>query len=458
MTEPLGALLASVPQSKPSWLTIAKTTAAATIAWALARQLNENAAVLFAPVVAVLTLQASVYGSIATGLQLLFANLIGTALAIAWTQLLGLTWWSLALAAFAALAVARQVTNTPLARNQLTIATLAVLVLAPMARGYGQWRFVDVALGSVVGLTIAVVVPERPRIAKIRATLEAWGRGCVSVLQHIADELGTRPDPAAGGTGTQPNPAVGGTPPADEPGTRPDPATGGTPPADEPGTRPNPATGGTPPAGEPGTRPNPATGGTPPADEPGTRPNPATGGAPPAGEAVRPLGPTERHDWIAESRKLNEVGSEAAAAVAGVEEVTLLNVFARGLRRDVEQVRREQLWLVRVTLQVRAISLATDRLYDRPGQPPALDRATLRALINALAHLLERRIEGEEVNDTSLRAGLIAAVERVHTVFPTAIAVLDSVSLLGRLDQLRQDIAGESAEALVNPDTLPRNA
>ncbi|MER7274138.1 aromatic acid exporter family protein [Dactylosporangium sp. NPDC000244] len=406
MTEPLGALLASVPRSKPSWLTIAKTTAAATIAWALARQLNENAAVLFAPVVAVLTLQASVYGSIATGLQLLFANLIGTALASAWTQLLGLTWWSLALAAFAALAVARQVTNTPLARNQLTIATLAVLVLAPMARGYGQWRFIDVALGSVVGLTIAVIVPERPRIAKIRATLEAWGRGCVSVLQRIADELGTRPDPAAGGT---------------------------------------------PPASEPGTRRNPAKGGQ------GTRPDPAAGGAPPAGEAVRPLGPTERHGWIAESRKLNEVGSEAAAAVAGVEEVTLLNVFARGLRRDVEQVRREQLWLVRVTLQVRAISLATDRLYDRPGQPPALDRATLRALINALAHLLERRIEGEEVNDTSLRAGLIAAVERVHTVFPTAIAVLDSVSLLGRLDQLRQDIAGESAEALVDPDTLPRN-
>ncbi|WP_433617899.1 aromatic acid exporter family protein [Dactylosporangium sp. CA-139114] len=412
MTEPLGTLLASVPQSKPSWLTIVKTTAAATIAWALARQLNQNTAVLFAPVVAVLTLQASVYGSIATGLQLLFANLIGTALAIAWTQLLGLTWWSLALAAFAALAVARQVTNTPLARNQLTIATLVVLVLAPVAHGYGQWRFLDVALGSVVGLTIAVAVPERPRIAKIRATLEAWGRECVSVLRHIADELGTRPDPAARADGP-------GAPPA--------------------GAKP-PANGASFPGGAP------SVGGTP-----------SAGGAPSADGGGRLLGPTERHDWIAESRKLNDVASAAGAAVAGVEEVALINVFARGLRRDVEQVRREQLWLVRVTLQVRAISLATDRLYDRPGPPPALDRATLRSLINALADLLERRIEGERVNDMSLRAGLIAAVERVHTVFPTAVAVLDSVSLLGRLDQLRQDIMGEGAEALVDLDKVPRN-
>jgi hypothetical protein len=369
VTEPLGALLASVPQSKPSWLTIVKTTAAATIAWVLARQLGENAAVLFAPVVAVLTLQASVYGSIATGLQLLFANLVGTALAIAWTQVIGLTWWSLALAAFGALAVARQITTTGLARNQLTIATLAVLVLAPVARGYGQWRFIDVAIGSVVGLTVAVVVPERPRIAQIRATLLAWGRECVTVLRHIAEELDAR----AGG------------------------------------------------------------------DEPG-----------------EPLEPDERHEWIAESRRLNEVGSEAAAAVAGVEEVTLLNVFARGARRDVEQIRREHIWLVRTTLQVRAVSLATDRLYDRPGEPPALPRGTLRALLLALAELLERRIEGETVDDTSLRAGLIAAVEHVHTVFPTALAVLDSVSLLGRLDQLRQDIAGQGAEALVDPGKLPR--
>ncbi|WP_433043919.1 aromatic acid exporter family protein [Dactylosporangium sp. CS-033363] len=372
VTEPLGTLLASVPQSKPSWLTIAKTTTAATVAWVLARQLGENVAVLFAPVIAVLTLQASVYGSIATGLQLLFANLIGTALAIAWTQLLGLTWWSLALAAFAALAVARQITNTPLARNQLTIATLAVVVLAPVAKGYGQWRFTDVAIGSVVGLTIAVVIPERPHVGRIRSTLDAWGRTAVTVLRTIADELATRSDSTTS--------AAGGL-----------------------------------------------------------------------------LEFGQRHGWIEESRKLNEVGAEATAAVAGVEEVTLLNVFARGLRREVRQLRREQAWLVGVTLQVRAISLAVDRLYDRPGPPPALKRDTLRALLNAHADLLAQRLDGQDVDDTSLRAALIAAVERVHRVFPTALAALDSVSLLGRLDQLRQDIAGESAEALIDANALPRN-
>jgi hypothetical protein len=111
---------------------------------------------------------------------------------------------------------------------------------------------------------------------------------------------------------------------------------------------------------------------------------------------------------------------------------------------------------VRITLQVRAISLAVDRLYDRSGPPPVLHRDTLQALLRTLADLMERRCHGEPINDESLRSGLIAAVERVHAAFPTALAVLDSVSLLGRLDQLRQDIAGEVAGALIDTAALPR--
>ncbi len=366
VTEPLGALLASVPKSRPSWLTIVKTTVAATTAWVLARQLGDNVAVLFAPIVAILTLQASVYGSIATGLQLLFANLVGTGLAVGWVRLFGLTWWSLALGAFAALALARQVTNTPLARNQLTIAMLAVLVLAPAAEGYGQWRFVDVAIGSVVGLVVAVVVPERPRMRQARADLRAWAAQCVQVLRDIAGELDRR-------------------------------------------------------------------------------------------DGGPVLEVAERHDWIATSRGLGDLSATAAAEVAGVEETVRLNVAAGRLRDRVADLRGEQLFLVRITLQVRAVSLAVDRLYDRAGQPPALERATLTGLLRSLAGLLRDRLDGGGTDDTRLRAALTDAVERVHTVFPSAVAVLDSVSLLGRLDQLRQDIGGEDATALVDPDTLPRS-
>lgn len=366
VTEPLGALLASVPKSRPSWLTIVKTTVAATTAWVLARQLGDNAAVLFAPIVAILTLQASVYGSIATGVQLLFANLVGTGLAVGWVRLFGLTWWSLALGAFAALALARQVTNTPLARNQLTIAMLAVLVLAPVAKGYGQWRFVDVAIGSVVGLLVAVIVPERPRLRQARAALGTWAARCLTVLRDIAAELDRRD----------------GGPVLETP---------------------------------------------------------------------------ERHAWIPVSRELTEFSAAAAAEVAGAEETIRLNVAAGRLRQRVADLRDEQVFLVRITLQIRAVSLATDRLYDRAGQPPALPRATLAALLRSLADLLGDRLDGDGTDDTRLRAALTEAVEHVHTVFPSAVAVLDSVSLLGRLDQLRQDIGGEDATALVDPDTLPRS-
>lgn len=366
VTEPIGTLLSSVPKSKPSWVTVVKTTLAATLAWVLARQLGHNVAVLFAPVVALLTLQASVYGSVATGLQLLFANLVGTAMAIAWTKLVGLTWWSFGLAAFGALALARQVTNTPLARNQVTIATLVVFLVAPAAHAYGQWRFLDVAIGSVVGLAIAVLVPERPRVEKVRDTLRAWGDACAGVLRDIAAELGTRADDA------------------------------------------------------------------------------------------EPLDPQARHGWIAGSRRLGELNSSAATAVAGVEEVTLLDVGARRHRRKVERVRREQLWLTRITLQVRGVALAVDRLYDREGARPAVPPETLRPMLEELAALLQRRVDDEPVDDARLRVALVAAVEHAHTAFPSAVAVLDSLALLGRLDQLRQDIAGEDAAALHEPDASPQ--
>ncbi|GAA1512502.1 hypothetical protein GCM10009827_028540 [Dactylosporangium maewongense] len=366
VTEPLGVLLASVPKSRPSWLTVVKTTVAATTAWVLARQLGDNVAVLFAPIVAILTLQASVYGSIATGVQLLFANLVGTAVAIGWVKFLGLSWWSLALAAFGALALARRVTNTPLARNQLTIAVLAVIMLAPVAKGYGQWRFIDVAIGSVVGLVVAVVVPERPRMRQACEAISVWAAGCVSVLRDIADELDRRD----------------GTPPLD------------------------------------------------------TR---------------------DGHDWIPASRGLTDLSTAAAAEVAAVEETARLNVAAVRLGERVVALHEEQVFLVRISLQIRSVSLAVDRLYDRAGQPPALDRQTLAALLRSIAALLEELLDGKETDDTLLREALTGAVERTHQVFPSAVVVLDSVSLLGRLDQLRQDIGGEDATALIDPDTLPRS-
>ncbi|MGI5185166.1 FUSC family protein [Dactylosporangium sp. CA-152071] len=366
VTEPLGVLLASVPKSRPSWLTVVKTTVAATTAWVLARQLGDNVAVLFAPIVAILTLQASVYGSIATGVQLLFANLVGTAVAIGWVKFLGLSWWSLALAAFGALALARRVTNTPLARNQLTIAVLAVIMLAPVAKGYGQWRFIDVAIGSVVGLVVAVVVPERPRMRQACEAISVWAAGCVSVLRDIADELDRRD----------------GSPPLDS---------------------------------------------------------------------------RAGHDWIPASRGLTDLSTAAAAEVAAVEETARLNVAAVRLGERVVALHEEQVFLVRISLQIRSVSLAVDRLYDRAGQPPALDRQTLAALLRSIAALLEDLLGGKETDDTLLREELTGAVERTHQVFPSAVVVLDSVSLLGRLDQLRQDIGGEDATALIDPDTLPRS-
>ncbi len=99
---------------------------------------------------------------------------------------------------------------------------------------------------------------------------------------------------------------------------------------------------------------------------------------------------------------------------------------------------------MRVTLEVRVLSLTVDQLYDRPHHHPRLDRTVLAELLRGCAELYRHRRAGADVAEQSLalRARIALAVGEVTGARTDAYAVLDSVSLLGRVDQLRADIAG----------------
>ena len=93
-------------------------------------------------------------------------------------------------------------------------------------------------------------------------------------------------------------------------------------------------------------------------------------------------------------------------------------------------------WLRRVSLQVQALALGVDALYDRPSHQPRLDRQTLSDLVLALAALVPAETTTEDGSVVDLRLTLARALAEATDDQVTVASVLDSVSLLGRVDHL----------------------
>ena len=91
--------------------------------------------------------------------------------------------------------------------------------------------------------------------------------------------------------------------------------------------------------------------------------------------------------------------------------------------------------------QGRALAGSADRLYDRDGTPPALPAQTLTSLLHGLADLLDR-VAADGV-DAQSEAANQALADRLRAAVATTsdhrevVDVLDSVTVLGRVDQIR---------------------
>ena len=93
-------------------------------------------------------------------------------------------------------------------------------------------------------------------------------------------------------------------------------------------------------------------------------------------------------------------------------------------------------WLRRVSLQVQALALGVDALYDRPSHQPRLDRRTLSDLLLAVAGLVPDETPTEDESVVDLRRTLARALAEATDDQVSVASVLDSVSLLGRVDHL----------------------
>jgi hypothetical protein len=177
-------------------LQLVKTAVAAVIAWVLAVEVFSLPQSFLAPWAALLTVHATVYRTMARGVQQAAAAVVGVLLAFAASGTVGVSWASLGLVLVAALAVGA----LPAMRAEsTTAAATALVVLLTGVSDDGSLllaRLADTFIGIVVGLAVNVAVwpPLRDRAAARR--IDVLDDRLGALLAEMAEDLGEgRGDP-----------------------------------------------------------------------------------------------------------------------------------------------------------------------------------------------------------------------------------------------------------------------
>ncbi|WP_217168334.1 FUSC family protein [Streptomyces sp. AC512_CC834] len=135
-----------------------RSASAASIAYVIAVRLtpDKSAAPLTAPLTALLVVQVTLYATLKMSIRRVNAVVAGVLVAIAFSQLVGLSWWSLALLIVAALGVGHLVRAHEFVAE---VAISAMLVLGVTSHGSLAWaRVVETLIGAIVGLTFNLVL------------------------------------------------------------------------------------------------------------------------------------------------------------------------------------------------------------------------------------------------------------------------------------------------------------
>lgn len=162
------------------------------------------------------------------------------------------------------------------------------------------------------------------------------------------------------------------------------------------------------------------------------------------GSHPHPLPATRRHDFDATSVALGELEAAAEAELEAAAESLRFRTRARRNTERLSWLAREARWVAGLNAQIRAISGAVDRLYDRDGDEPALSSDAARLLLGSCADLFES-LEAAPTPPaglvTRVQDEVASTVDRIEAEGVPVDQVLKSVSLIGRIELLIESIA-----------------
>ncbi|MEU9132760.1 aromatic acid exporter family protein [Kitasatospora sp. NPDC048540] len=165
-----------------------RATVAATIAYAVAVQLSSEPAPLTAPLTALLVVQVTLYSTLTTSIRRVNSVVVGVLIAIGFSSVMGLSWWSLGLIILASLTIGQFVRVDEFV-NEVAISAMLVLGVTRLASQ--AWdRVLETLIGAVVGLLFNLVFAPPVWVDTAGESIEDLARRARHLLLRIGEELG----------------------------------------------------------------------------------------------------------------------------------------------------------------------------------------------------------------------------------------------------------------------------
>ncbi|MGW1259968.1 FUSC family protein [Streptomyces sp. NPDC002513] len=167
-----------------------RSTAAATVAYVVAVHLSPGPAPLTAPLTALLVVQVTLYATITNSVRRVNSVVAGVVIAIGFSILVGLTWWSLALIIIASLAVGHLVRVSEYVPE---VAISAMLVLGVTQVGSTAWvRVLETVIGAVVGLLTNLFFAPPVWVGPAGESIEDLARRMRQLMLRIGEQTAGR--------------------------------------------------------------------------------------------------------------------------------------------------------------------------------------------------------------------------------------------------------------------------
>ncbi|MBJ6641477.1 MULTISPECIES: FUSC family protein [unclassified Streptomyces] len=167
-----------------------RSATAATIAYVVALRLSPEPAPLTSPLTALLVVQVTFYATLTNGIRRVNSVVAGVLVAIAFSLLVGLTWWSLALLIVASLGVGHLVRVDEYVAE---VAISAMLVLGVTTVGFTAWaRIVETLIGAVVGMACNLLLPPPVWVDKAGESIEDLARRVRQLMLRMGEEAAGR--------------------------------------------------------------------------------------------------------------------------------------------------------------------------------------------------------------------------------------------------------------------------
>ncbi|WP_329129975.1 aromatic acid exporter family protein [Streptomyces sp. NBC_01476] len=173
--------------TEPAGAQIARSTAAAVIAYQVAVWLTPQPAPLTAPLTALLVVQVTLYSTLTTGIRRVNSVVVGVVIAITFSALVGLSWWSLGLTIFTALLIGRVVR---VGEFVVEVAISAMLVLGVARVADTAWdRVLETLIGAAVGLLFNLLFAPPVWVQSAGSSIDSLARRMAALIRDMGGEV-----------------------------------------------------------------------------------------------------------------------------------------------------------------------------------------------------------------------------------------------------------------------------